>query len=64
VGANERALWDRATQLLPTDDLVDAMPRYTQGLMDLGATVCLTRKPNCLLCPVQPLCVGAARGRA
>jgi A/G-specific adenine glycosylase len=29
------------------------MPRYTQGLMDLGATVCLPRNPSCLLCPVQ-----------
>ncbi len=62
MAANERALWDRATQLLPADDLVDAMPRYTQGLMDLGATVCLTRNPNCLLCPVQPLCVAQREG--
>jgi A/G-specific adenine glycosylase len=33
------------------------MPRYTQGLMDLGATVCLGRATrSCLLCPVQKLC--------
>jgi A/G-specific adenine glycosylase len=38
------------------------MPRYTQGLMDLGATVCLPRKPNCLLCPVAAAVCGAARG--
>ena len=25
--------------------------RYTQGLMDLGATVCRARAPHCLLCP-------------
>jgi hypothetical protein len=37
------------------------MPRYTQGLMDLGATVCLTRRPNCLLCPVQPTVWRSAR---
>jgi len=24
--------------------------------MDLGATVCTARSPDCLLCPVQPLC--------
>ena len=31
--------------------------------MDLGATVCLPRKPSCLLCPVQPTLRGA-RARA
>ena len=62
VAANERALWDQATQLLPADDLAQTMPRYTQGLMDLGATVCLARNPNCLLCPVQPLCVAKREG--
>lgn len=62
VTVNERTLWDRATQLLPTDDLADTMPRYTQGLMDLGATVCLARNPTCLLCPVQPLCVARREG--
>ena len=66
VAANERALWDQATRLLPGDlpgdDAADVMPRYTQGLMDLGATVCLARSPNCLLCPVQPLCGACKQG--
>ncbi len=62
AGANERALWDRATGLLPDAGLADAMPRYTQGLMDLGATVCLARNPSCLLCPVQPICQAHAQG--
>jgi len=61
--ANERLLWDDATRLLPTRDLAAAMPAYTQGLMDLGATICLPRNPSCLLCPVQPLCVAAREGR-
>ena len=60
--ANEKALWQLATALLPEQDLPAAMPRYTQGLMDLGATVCTGRKPQCLLCPVQALCVGSASG--
>jgi A/G-specific adenine glycosylase len=55
----QRELWAQATTLLPERD-VDA---YTQGLMDLGATVCLSRSPHCLLCPVQPLCRAAAEGR-
>jgi A/G-specific adenine glycosylase len=60
--ANERALWDEATKLLPRDDLPQAMPRYTQGLMDLGATICTGRQPKCLLCPVQTQCRGLAAG--
>ncbi|MGE4240921.1 A/G-specific adenine glycosylase [Ramlibacter sp.] len=60
--ANERELWDHATALLPTRDLHRAMPRYTQGLMDIGATVCLPRNPSCLICPVHSLCIGAREG--
>jgi A/G-specific adenine glycosylase len=63
VGANERALWEHARALLPTRDLAEAMPRYTQGLMDLGATVCLPRNPGCLICPVQSQCAAARAGR-
>jgi A/G-specific adenine glycosylase len=62
VGANERELWDHATALLPTRDLAQAMPRYTQGLMDIGATVCLPRNPSCLICPVNGLCAAARDG--
>lgn len=57
VVANERALWERATALLPTSHLMQSMPRYTQGLMDLGAMVCLARKPLCVQCPLQSQCV-------
>ena len=59
--AQERALWDRATALLPTDRT--DMPAYTQGLMDLGATVCSRSKPDCLLCPLSGLCAARASGR-
>ncbi|TFZ03724.1 A/G-specific adenine glycosylase [Ramlibacter humi] len=57
--AAERALWDKATQLLP--EAAADMPRYTQGLMDLGATVCLSRQPSCLLCPLEPVCEARKR---
>lgn len=56
--AAEKRLWDRATELLPAQDV----DRYTQGLMDLGATVCTARSPNCLLCPVQAMCLGQQQG--
>lgn len=62
VAKNEKALWALAEDLLPTDDLPVQMPRYTQGLMDLGATVCLPRNPNCLICPLQTRCRAAAQG--
>ncbi len=60
--ANERALWQLATQVLPHDDLWLSMPHYTQGVMDLGATLCTTRSPNCLLCPVEKLCAAKKGG--
>ena len=54
----ERALWDEATRQLP-DEGIEA---YTQGLMDLGATICVTRSPSCLLCPVQAGCAALREG--
>ena len=59
---NERALWQQAEALLPRQDLSHAMPRYTQGLMDLGAGICLPRNPNCLLCPLQEACAARRDG--
>lgn len=65
LAANERALWDAATSLLPlAKDAPSTMPRYTQGMMDLGATVCSPKKPNCLICPVHADCVAAKQGDA
>jgi A/G-specific adenine glycosylase len=63
VAANTRTLWDQAEQLLPVTDLVRTMPRYTQGLMDLGATVCATRKPDCAACPLTDICRAKLRGK-
>jgi len=38
---------------------------FNQALMELGATVCVPNGPaKCLLCPVQGLCLGHARGTA
>ena len=63
VAANERALWALATQQLPdTRNAASDMPAYTQGLMDLGATVCLPRQPLCPHCPVAQLCQARAGG--
>jgi A/G-specific adenine glycosylase len=61
--AQERALWDQATHLLPPAEQKEAIASYTQGVMDLGATVCLPRKPSCMICPVNPICVGLREGQ-
>lgn len=55
VRANEKALIAAAQVVLP--GRAEVMPSYTQGLMDLGATVCSPRKPSCLMCPWSDLCV-------
>jgi len=35
---------------------------YTQAIMDLGATLCTRRKPNCNLCPISEQCMAYAAG--
>lgn len=35
--------------------------RWSQALMDIGATICLSHAPQCLLCPAQPLCMAMGR---
>ena len=58
----EKKLWALAEDLLPTADLSTAMPRYTQGMMDLGAAICTPKKPSCLLCPVHGSCAARREG--
>jgi A/G-specific adenine glycosylase len=52
----QRELWDLAQALLPAAPSPDDMTAYTQGLMDLGATLCQRSRPACASCPVQSLC--------
>ncbi|HEY6821931.1 MAG TPA: A/G-specific adenine glycosylase [Burkholderiales bacterium] len=56
--AVEKHLWALAERLLPARGIAS----YTQGLMDLGATVCHKRNPRCTRCPIQRACVARARG--
>lgn len=56
---DERSLWTIATALLPESRL----EAYTQGLMDLGATVCHRRQPACARCPLEAVCVARRDGR-
>lgn len=50
--AAEKQLWQWSEQLTPVKQVHD----YTQAIMDLGAMVCLPRKPLCGQCPVAELC--------
>ena len=57
-----RELLAHATRLLPSAHRADTLRRYTQGLMDLGATVCLPRAPRCETCPAAGDCKARAAG--
>jgi len=59
LAANERSLWGQAQSLLPERSI----ERYTQGLMDLGATICTARAPRCDACPLAATCVAKAQGK-
>lgn len=60
---NVNALWVEATRLLPAGRTAASdMPRYTQGMMDLGATLCLVKNPECGKCPVHSDCRASATG--
>ena len=49
----EQQLWARAEALLPERHI----EAYTQGLMDLGATVCTRSRPRCETCFLSARCV-------
>lgn len=55
----EERLWQLAQSLLPERDI----GAYTQGLMDLGATVCTRNRPRCAVCPFVAECIAACQGR-
>ncbi|MGA8147936.1 MAG: A/G-specific adenine glycosylase [Gallionellaceae bacterium] len=72
----EAQLWQQAEALLPDSSTLppgkrdrerivsdDAIASYTQGLMDLGATICTRTKPSCDACPVQVDCAAYQGGR-
>jgi A/G-specific adenine glycosylase len=48
----EEILWRLVEKHLPRGHAGD----YNQALMDLGATICTSKKPRCLLCPLSGLC--------
>jgi A/G-specific adenine glycosylase len=55
----EKTLWQISESLLPSSRI----EAYTQGLMDLGATVCTRAQPSCGDCPLRAGCVARRDGR-
>lgn len=51
-------LWRLAEQYTPMERVAD----YTQAMMDLGALVCVPRRPCCAICPLAEGCVAHAQG--
>jgi A/G-specific adenine glycosylase len=54
----EHRLWQLAAENLPAGRAGD----YNQALMDLGATICAPRAPDCSNCPLADACAAYALG--
>ncbi|PKN98709.1 MAG: A/G-specific adenine glycosylase [Chloroflexi bacterium HGW-Chloroflexi-4] len=48
----EKKLWLLAAELLPKGEA----SAYNQAVMDLGATICTPKSPDCTGCPVNSIC--------
>lgn len=57
-GTVQKRLWRLAEELLPSGQAGS----FNQGLMELGATVCLPRKPRCDACPLHRICTAKKHG--
>ncbi len=59
-GSRDRAVWELAGCLLPHSRRTAW--EFNQALMDLGARICVARKPRCAECPVRAACrTGASK---
>ncbi len=56
--AGERELWKLAAQHLP----VGHAGEYNQALMDLGASLCTPKSPDCAQCPLEDTCQAKVLG--
>jgi A/G-specific adenine glycosylase len=52
-------LWEYADQCTPGKQV----DKYTQAIMDLGATLCTRSRPTCAICPVSAGCAALATNR-
>ena len=56
--AARKAIRTKTAAITPDDRAGD----FAQGLMDLGATICTSRDPKCLLCPLAGDCAARIAG--
>ena len=56
----EAELWKLSQEMVSKDDCFS----YTQGIMDLGATICTPSNPSCSKCPVSSQCLSAFKVRS
>jgi A/G-specific adenine glycosylase len=56
--SGEKLLWEIAESHLPEG----LAGEYNQALMDLGATVCTPRQPDCSICPLRSMCLAYSGG--
>jgi A/G-specific adenine glycosylase len=50
----EKLLWERAYTLVDRENPFD----YNQAMMDIGATLCTPKAPQCSVCPLRDICEG------
>jgi A/G-specific adenine glycosylase len=58
AGEGHQKVWRLAEEQVPSQRPGD----FNQALMELGATVCLSDNPLCLLCPMISLCEASQKG--
>ena len=58
--AMRKHMWAVSETLVPRKHVFD----FNQALMDLGAMVCVARKPKCLVCPMLKMCTTAELAKA
>jgi len=55
---NQKVLWEFSQSLLPRKRCGD----FNQALMELGSQICNPKRPKCLVCPINNLCMTAVKG--
>ena len=58
----QRVIHDKLWRLANRNTPHQRVGEYTQAIMDLGATLCVRRKPKCELCPVKASCRARKQG--
>ena len=59
LDSSRRQIRELAEAMTPADRPGD----YAQAMMDLGATICRPKQPECRVCPLAPDCAAYASGR-